>query len=48
MHTPKYGKSLRSFLGFFNFVKQFMANFSTLKYTFFPSHNASLEKGSQF
>ena len=32
-HTPKNAKSLRSFLDFPNFIKRFISNYSTLKYT---------------
>ena len=32
-HTAKNAKDLRSFWGFPNFVKRFIPNYSTLKYT---------------
>ena len=31
-HTPKNAKNLRRFLSFSNCVKQFVTNYSTLKY----------------
>ena len=44
-HTPKNTKNSRSFLGFPNFVEQFIPNYSTLKYTH-TSHNRTLTKGN--
>ena len=46
-HTPKNAKSLRSFLGFPNFIKRFISNYSTLKYTL-TSLKKILQKGSRF
>ena len=46
-HSPKNAKKLRSFLGFPNFAKRFIPNYSTLKYTH-TSPNGVLTKASRF
>ena len=45
-HAPKNAKNSRSFLGFSNFVKQFIPNYSTLKYTH-TSLKTALTNGSR-
>ena len=46
-HTPKKAKNLRRFLGFPNYVKRFLPNYSTLKYTHRPLERP-LTKGVDF
>ena len=46
-HTPKDFKSFRGFLGFPDCIKQFISNYSTLKYTH-TSLKRTLMKGSRF